>query len=73
MAKSTPPLQLVLSPPRFVLRQHTAGARRANMALDMAARERNVLYTTAGDPVPSTSETLGQVALAGALQGLRGL
>lgn len=36
--------------------------------LDMAARERSLSFTTAGDPVPSTSETLSQVALAGALQ-----
>ena len=67
------PCSLSCPQPASVLRQRTAGARCANMALDMAVRERNVLYTTAGDPVPSTSQTLGQVALAGALQGLRRL
>ncbi|KAK9838477.1 hypothetical protein WJX81_001623 [Elliptochloris bilobata] len=46
-------------------RQHYAAGHDAMTVLDMAARERNVLYTTTGDPVPSTSETLTHVALAG--------
>ncbi len=39
---------------------------RGMVELDMAARQRSLAFTTAGDPVPSTSETLAQVALAGA-------